>query len=82
MKIRLGFVSNSSSSSFVIPKKYLSEKDLETYNEYSEFGNNVHYDDDLHETEKYIYGRISIHNIILKDLFKKFLNLDGVDYYD
>ncbi len=80
MKIRLGFVSNSSSSSFVIPKKYLSEKDLEIYHEYSEHSYNTYCDDELHETQKYIYGRISMHNTKLFDVFRKYLKMEGVDY--
>jgi hypothetical protein len=82
MKTRLGFVSNSSSSSFIIPKKYLSEKDLAIYHEYSDNGHGICCDDDLNETEKYIYGRVSMHNMGLNNLFKKFKNLDGVEYYD
>ena len=76
--IRLGFISNSSSSSFVIPKKYLSEEELSIYNEYMD---DYDFDEDeLHEGELYIYGRISYHNKELNRMFKKHKDQEGVDY--
>jgi hypothetical protein len=76
--IRLGFVSNSSSSSFVIPKKYLNKEVLSIYHEYMEDCDS--YEDELHEGQLYIYGRLSYHNRELNRIFKKFRDLDGVDY--
>lgn len=78
--IRLGFVSNSSSSSFVIPKKYLTEENLEFYRQFAETSNN--YDDELHETSMYIYGRVAYRNVILQKMFKSFVGKEGVDFYD
>lgn len=76
--IRLGFVSNSSSSSFVIPKKYLNDEMLSIYREYVD--DYEYCDDELYEGQIYIYGRISYHNRELNRMFKKFKGLDGVDY--
>ena len=74
--IRLGFVSNSSSSSFVIPKKHLSPGELESLQE-SMY--DTTYNESIHETEHYIYGRIS-HENEANGIIKKHLNKDGVDY--
>lgn len=73
--IRLGFVSNSSSSSFVIPKKYLTEDDNEIIENHMYDG-----DTEIHESEHYLYGTFSMHNICLANLFKKYVNKEGVDY--
>jgi hypothetical protein len=79
MMIRLGFVSNSSSSSFVVPKKYLTKDDYDTY---EQMVFDSRYDEELHESENYVYGRFSNHNGILTRMFKKYENMDGVDYYE
>ena len=76
--IRLGFVSNSSSSSFVIPKKYLSKEEMDIYREYMD--DYEYCDDELFEGELYVYGRISMHNRELNRMFRKHKNQDGVDY--
>jgi hypothetical protein len=78
MMIRLGFVSNSSSSSFVIPKKYLSEEEISIVHEYMD--DYDYCDDELFESELYLYGRISMHNRELNRMFKKHKDQDGVDY--
>ena len=63
MKIRLGFVSNSSSSSFVIGKNFMTKKQIE---EFSIWANQFNEDDDtcesyIHEDNYYFFGEISIH---------------------
>jgi len=75
---RLGFVSNSSSSSFVIPKKYLTREDLKIYDEYS--NNDEFCDDDLHEGNIYLYGSVSMHNLELNRIFRKYLHMEGVEF--
>lgn len=78
MKVRNGFVSNSSSSSFVIPKKYLSKDDYEIYDQLM-WGSDD-YDTELHESENYIFGKVSYHNKILQKIMKPYANLEGVDF--
>lgn len=78
--IRLGFVSNSSSSSFVIPKKYLSEEEISIYKEYMDDCD--YCEEELRESETYLYGKISMHNKELNRMFKKYKDMDGVDYYE
>jgi hypothetical protein len=75
---RLGFVSNSSSTSFVIPKKYLTNEELEIYYEYrndSKFG-----EDDLNIGNIYLYGSVSMHNLELNRIFRKYLHMEGVEF--
>ena len=79
IKLRVGFVSNSSSSSFVIPKKYLTKDDYDTY---EQMVFDSRYDEELHESENYIYGRFSNHNGILARMFKKYEDKEGVDFYE
>jgi hypothetical protein len=74
--IRTGFVSNSSSSSFVIPKKYLNPMELEALEE-SMY--NTMYNENIHETDHYIYGRITRDNEA-NEIIKKHVGKDGVDY--
>jgi hypothetical protein len=76
--IRLGFVSNSSSSSFVIPKKNLTKEELDLYQECRWDSMN---DEDTRETEHYIYGRVKKDNV-LNDMFKKHIEDEDVDYYE
>ena len=73
--IRLGFVSNSSSSSFVIPKKYLTEEDKGIIENHMYDG-----DTEIHESEHYMYGTFSMHDMCLINVFKKYRNKEGVDY--
>ena len=80
--IRLHFVSNSSSTSFVIPKKYFTKEEIEIYNEYrnnGEFG-----EDDLNIGNIYLYGSVSMHNLelneVLNRIFRKYLHMEGVEF--
>lgn len=69
MKIRSGFVSNSSSSSFVIDKRGLTKKQIEKIDEWIlnsqdyKDGENLSYSDDnnFNESSKHYFGSISFH---------------------
>ena len=79
MIIRVGFVSNSSSSSFVIPKKVMLPNDVKKLSNVA-----CNYssccDTEITESEMYFYGHISIHDDILTELVKKYCNHDGVEW--
>jgi len=76
--IRLGFVSNSSSSSFIIPKKILRPHDIGRVQEESY---NTSHNEEIHETEHYFYGRINRENT-LNELLKSHESDNGVEYYE
>ena len=69
MKYRMGFVSNSSSSSFVIDKKGLTKSQIDAISYWigQAYSNptyeNPKYSDDneLTESDKHFYGRVSYH---------------------
>lgn len=75
---RLGFVSNSSSTSFVIPKKYLMKEELEMYEEYADGYTTC--DEELYSTEHYIYGKVSMHNSELNRMLIKYSKKKDADY--
>ena len=60
MKIRSGFVSNSSSSSFIVNKKFLSENDIKTIKEHDKAaGEDSWY---ISEDENFLMGDTIIDN--------------------
>ena len=62
MKLRNGFVSNSSSSSFVLPKKGMTEKQITKLEGW--FDGKYNGDDNRHySTQNYFFGSISIHMV-------------------
>ncbi len=65
MKLRTGFVSNSSSSSFILPKADLTLEQLRAFSSWVNVHNNSSYslqeDHCIHETTKYYFGRVSLH---------------------
>ncbi len=58
MKIRSGFVSNSSSSSFVLSKKELSKDQLLKIEEWVGDHNDHSSDGQLYETKNFIFGQL------------------------
>jgi hypothetical protein len=80
MKNRYYFVSNSSSMSFIIPKKVLTLEDykilqgvLDVYN--------LREDESMYESPSYFCGRVNhFHPII--ELIKHYGNLEGIDCYE
>lgn len=80
MKIRTGFVSNSSSSSFVINKNYLSAEQIVLIKNHSEEGLkfDIPWAEDawfIEETENYIKGNTFMDNFDMR----RFLERIGVD---
>lgn len=74
MKVRIGFVTNSSSSSFLIMKKYLSEKQLQAIRMHSELGERLHlqWASDswsIHENEDFITGETYMDNFDISEFF-------------
>jgi hypothetical protein len=74
MKIRQGFVSNSSSSSFVINKDYLSTYQLNAIRNHSEIGQIVGmgYTDEpwtMDEDEDHIRGSTMMDNFDMREFF-------------
>ena len=80
MKIRNGFVSNSSSSSFVIPKDKLTEEQIQLifnhsseaskHSEYYDFGN-IYDSWSISESEFYISGHCFMDNF---DMYEYLIN--------
>ncbi len=75
MKYRRGFVTNSSSSSFLIAKKYLSDKQIEAIRNHSELGQKLHLQWaneswDIDENDDFITGYTYMDNFDISELFK------------
>jgi hypothetical protein len=73
MKVRLGFVSNSSSSSFCIYKKLMSEEQIEEFKKIiSEVYKEVNrVETDIGEIGDYFIGNMSIHTTLITDYLGK-----------
>ena len=70
MKIRNGFVSNSSSASFIISKKDLTENQKDELLKYTD--NEKNYDGwSIRESEFFINGSTVMNNGIIKDYLNK-----------
>ena len=82
MKKRYGFVSNSSSSSFVIGKNFMSEEQALSFHfmldELNEANGEEGY---IFETEHYFHGTVSFHNKRLHELLDN-LNLTEFAAFD
>jgi len=81
MKTRLGFVSNSSSSSFIISKQFLNEWQIDaiknhTTNLYFKRSGCDKYDAwNINEDELFVYGSTGMDNFDMRE----FLSMIGVD---
>jgi hypothetical protein len=80
MKVRKGFVSNSSSSSFVICKKNLTKEQIRKIQKWLEESNDItdsKYSDknNMNESKEHFFGRMSMHVKwvdFLKEIFVSF----------
>jgi len=61
MKIRLGFVSNSSSSSFVLDKNGMTNEQIDAIKNWVDKVNYHNDDTHINESEKHFYGEMSYH---------------------
>ena len=74
MKIRNGFVSNSSSSSFCIYKKLMTEQQIEEFRELinpSEYDEDRDCDTSLYESGEYFLGDVGMHDRRINDWIYK-----------
>lgn len=76
MKIRNGFVTNSSSSSFIISKKHLDEDQIEAIRRHDELGEELGMSCtdwcwDIEENEDFISGYTSMDNFSMYDFLER-----------
>ena len=75
MKIRNGFVSNSSSSSFVVGKDGLTKEQISAFEDFiyrNKDDDDEDYDDDTNiiNGSKYFFGTVSYHNNKFSEMIK------------
>jgi hypothetical protein len=83
MKVRIGFVSNSSSSSFCIYKKIMSGKQIEEFKNLLEIENHQNGDETyIEEDGNYFIGNLDQNNEnVLRYMNKNFMRDDyGISY--
>jgi hypothetical protein len=81
MKFRNGFVSNSSSSSFIIPRQYLSYEQIDKIKNHGKLVSN--FDDRWHiyEEEDYIEGCCDMDNFNMREYLENIgVNMEKVSW--
>lgn len=81
--MRYGYVSNSSSSSFVLPKKLMSDEDINFFHERNSWMNDEIYEENsINETTNYFFGKASMHDIKLREIIYNYKqsSYSEVDY--
>lgn len=76
MKIRQGFVSNSSSSSFCVGKNYMTSEQIKQFQDWLVEMKDELYESYIHQGQYYFLGEISVHEF---DKISDFLGSIGVD---
>lgn len=72
MKVRAGFVSNSSSSSFVLDKECMTEAQLKEFRKLiSKACNESGGDTYLYESNRHFHGSLSMHNVKILAFLRK-----------
>ena len=78
MKMRLGYVTNSSSSSFIIAKKYLDEDQIKAIHNHTELTKKLGWDIDcldwpwdIEENDNFITGYTYMDNFSMYDFLEK-----------
>ena len=76
MKLRTGFVSNSSSCSFVLDKEGMTREQIDTFKEVNYKSAGEYGEEMLFESEKHFFGELSVHCYEVFD----FCQLNGLDF--
>ena len=84
MKIRKGFVSNSSSSSFVIGKNFMSEESIAAFRDVIKRSESEGYDDEtfISEGKYYFHGEVSQHDEFIIDFLNSVDVMKYVEFGD
>jgi len=83
LKIRLGFVSNSSSSSFVLSKKELTPNQKKGFSSWVDIHNetfsNMRDDHCIYESTNYFFGQVDYHSGLKEQLTGLVISKDKYD---